>query len=269
MFFRKKRLAPESFKLELPNFEKIKPVNLDELGKTEIPKKTKISKTKKFEVLEFKKPELKIEVKPKKDKSLLKLKKLDKGYKNDLVDLKSKSKEHERGFKLISEHIKEQASRVGEIDKNLDSFSKEFKNLKGNIVTVSTFDSFSIKIRNRLESLDKIDKEISKKLALIKEIKGKIDEKYSLNLQITNQMKERILELKKDNQGNTQIVQDNLNKMMVFMKDLSTAFNNSVSIRGEIKRRLIEHDKKIRELISISEKPLDIEEYLRMAEGEK
>lgn len=272
MFFRKKRFDQESFNLELPEFKELKPIDLKELTeKTEVPKikRTKISRKENLKVPEFKKPELKLESEPKKDISLRKLKKLDKGFKSNLVDLKRKAKEHERGFKLVSGHMKEQSSKIGELNKTTNSLSKEFKDIKSHVVTVSTFDSFSRNIKNRLDTLDKLNKEVSRKVALIKDIKAKVDEKYALNLQITNQMKERMIELKKGSNNDNQIVQENLNNMMKFMKDLSTAFNNSVSIREEIKRRLVEHDKKIRELINLTEKPLDIDEYLRRAEGEK
>ncbi|MAG50126.1 hypothetical protein CL621_00625 [archaeon] len=272
MFFRKKRLEQESFKLELPEFKELKPIDLKDLSKkTDIPKikRTSIYKKNELKVPEFKKPELKPESNPKKDISLRKLKKLDKGLKSNLVDLKRKTKEHERGFKLVSGHMKDQSGKIGELNKTATDLLKEVKNLKSKAVTVSTFDGFSRNIRTRLDTLDRLNKEISRKVALVKDIKTKIDEKYSLNLQITNQMKERMIELKKGSNNDNQIVQENLNNMMKFIKDLSTSFNNSVSIREEIKRRLVEHDKKIRELISTSEKPLDIEEYLRRAESGK
>ncbi len=308
MFFRKKRLEQESFKLELPEFKELKPMDLSELSKKiEIPKmkrtriykknelkvpvfkktklkldkknelkvlkfkklKLKLDKKNELKIPKFKKPELKLELNPKKDRSLLKLKKLDKGLESNVVDLKRKSKEYEHGFKLVSDHMKEQSGKIGELNKTSNSLSKEVKYLKSNMATVSAFDGISGNIEHRLDTLDKLNNEISGKFALIKDIKTKIDEKYTLNLQITNQMKERMIEFKKDSNNDNQIVQENLNSMMKFMKDLSISFNNSVSIREEIKKRLVEHDKKIRELISITEKPLDIDEYLRRAEGEE
>ena len=254
---------PGSFKLELPDFERLKPVELKKFSKTEVirMKKTKSPKFEEPVAPKFEKPSLKADIKSKREKSFLKLKKLDKSSKTELINLKQKLQGHEKGVKLISVHIKEQAGKVGDMDKTLSNLSREFKNLKVNMLTVSTFDNFSRQIKGRLSALDKVDKEVSKRVALIKDLKRKMDDKYSLNLKITSQMQERMVEFKK--KSNDEAVQENLSKMMVFLQELTNAFNNSVSIRDEIKKKIIEHDGKIRELVETTEKPFDIEEYLK------
>jgi len=304
MFFKKKRPVEESFKLELPEFEKIEPIKLDKLpeakfpkikpakirqpkvkfpktrfSKIKISKKQKISRKKKqkipkfdkhlLEVPTFEKPKLKIDVKSKKSGSFLKLKNLEKSTKDNLIDLNRKSNEHGRGVKLILNHIKEHAGEIGEINKDLTTFSRELKSFKTNMITVSTFDNFSRQVRNKLETLNKLDREVSGKLSLIKELKRKIDDKSAFNLKITNQMKERMVELERGNNNDSTIMQENLNKMMIFLKELSDAFNNSVVIREEMKKKLSEHDGKIRELVGAAEKPFDIDEYLRKVEENK